>query len=278
MSPETQVRTPDNTNVFAEIPHCKFWAAGPPGPNQPFARNPCLGAILGGAGACEPSSAPGLALPQDPQARPSNAWPIRTPPHAGAEALQARPSTARPIRAPPHAGVDTPQEGACFPGQWQPPPWLSKLDERAQTWQNQEGAVHSDGLSGASTSTSEHLGFHHLYQQGCLGVGPDTWGELQQDKGAAAARTRNNFDFDDIGDEPEDEDPNAPSRQKRNRHCKEKRNRYRRLITRLVELAKTDQQGFLEELKNLPPSIAACDKSRAKLLVTVEHIIACEGK
>mmetsp|Transcript_100190 Transcript_100190/g.322901 ORF Transcript_100190/g.322901 Transcript_100190/m.322901 type:complete len:195 (+) Transcript_100190:182-766(+) len=63
----------------------------------------------------------------------------------------------------------------------------------------------------------------------------------------------------------------APSsRQKRNRHCKNKRDRYRRLVARLVEVAAKDPGAFLAQIGNLPPSIAECEKSKALLLAALE--------
>mmetsp|Transcript_82090 Transcript_82090/g.235833 ORF Transcript_82090/g.235833 Transcript_82090/m.235833 type:complete len:215 (+) Transcript_82090:64-708(+) len=64
-----------------------------------------------------------------------------------------------------------------------------------------------------------------------------------------------------------------PSRQKRNRHCKNKRDRYHRLVARLTDLAATDHGAFLKEMATLPISIASCEKSTAMLLTTLQNIM-----
>lgn len=62
-------------------------------------------------------------------------------------------------------------------------------------------------------------------------------------------------------------------RHQRNRHCKGKRDRYRRLVSRLVELASNDARAFHMEIAKLPPSIAGCEDSRTKLLSTIERLM-----
>mmetsp|Transcript_98493 Transcript_98493/g.276999 ORF Transcript_98493/g.276999 Transcript_98493/m.276999 type:complete len:287 (-) Transcript_98493:257-1117(-) len=69
------------------------------------------------------------------------------------------------------------------------------------------------------------------------------------------------------------QDDAAQSCHKRNRHCKGKRDRYRRLVSRLVELASTDARAFHMEIAKLPPSIAGCEDSRTKLLSTIERLM-----
>mmetsp|Transcript_126597 Transcript_126597/g.405274 ORF Transcript_126597/g.405274 Transcript_126597/m.405274 type:complete len:196 (+) Transcript_126597:83-670(+) len=61
-----------------------------------------------------------------------------------------------------------------------------------------------------------------------------------------------------------------PSRQKKNRHCKTKRDRYRRLLARLTQLATNDRDAFLNEMVNLPTSIGDCEKSKKMLLTTLQ--------
>mmetsp|Transcript_9631 Transcript_9631/g.21147 ORF Transcript_9631/g.21147 Transcript_9631/m.21147 type:complete len:158 (+) Transcript_9631:263-736(+) len=85
-------------------------------------------------------------------------------------------------------------------------------------------------------------------------------------------------DFE-YGDEQEDDDnqgdsqPRRVARQQKNRHCKNKRDRYRRLVHRLVQLALTDSDAFHYEMEhNLPPSIADCPVSRAKLEATIAKV------
>mmetsp|Transcript_73868 Transcript_73868/g.153912 ORF Transcript_73868/g.153912 Transcript_73868/m.153912 type:complete len:228 (+) Transcript_73868:136-819(+) len=76
----------------------------------------------------------------------------------------------------------------------------------------------------------------------------------------------------------EDQDPcEAPvrrmARHQKNRHCKYKRDRYRRMVQRLVKLSIEDPQTFAYEMENnLPPSIAECQVSRAKLEATIESL------
>eukprot|EP00405_Crypthecodinium_cohnii_P054439 CAMPEP_0206618664 /NCGR_PEP_ID=MMETSP0325_2-20121206/60397_1 /ASSEMBLY_ACC=CAM_ASM_000347 /TAXON_ID=2866 /ORGANISM="Crypthecodinium cohnii, Strain Seligo" /LENGTH=254 /DNA_ID=CAMNT_0054140945 /DNA_START=21 /DNA_END=785 /DNA_ORIENTATION=- len=65
------------------------------------------------------------------------------------------------------------------------------------------------------------------------------------------------------------------ARHQKNRHCKYKRDRYRRMVQRLVAMAINDPRGFAFEMEhNLPPSIAECPTSRAKLEATINALRA----
>mmetsp|Transcript_23281 Transcript_23281/g.75289 ORF Transcript_23281/g.75289 Transcript_23281/m.75289 type:complete len:285 (-) Transcript_23281:263-1117(-) len=61
-------------------------------------------------------------------------------------------------------------------------------------------------------------------------------------------------------------------RNKRNRHCKAKRDRYRKLITSLVETKTADPKAYVELLKDLPPSISKCQYTRTKLQEAVDKL------
>jgi len=62
-----------------------------------------------------------------------------------------------------------------------------------------------------------------------------------------------------------------PKNKKRSRFCKAKRDQYRRLVERLVEMLREDPAGFSLESVRLPHSIDCSEEAKDKLLATVRR-------
>mmetsp|Transcript_138853 Transcript_138853/g.443309 ORF Transcript_138853/g.443309 Transcript_138853/m.443309 type:complete len:313 (-) Transcript_138853:147-1085(-) len=155
---------------------------------------------------------------------------------------------------------------------WQPPPVLAA----------EERAPHIDNLFGVPVATCERSSSTPARQGtgSCQQVSAGT----RQDgmSHSHCQMTSSDYFSDDEEIVPETSQsgsddfgsmlPASSSQKKaqKNRHCKAKRDRYRRLIDRLINKAKESREAFLQELENLPPSIAQCEDSKQRLLRTVE--------
>jgi len=68
-----------------------------------------------------------------------------------------------------------------------------------------------------------------------------------------------------------------PTKKKRSRFCKAKRDHYRRLVEQLVQVARENPSGFSLDAVRLPKSIACSEEAKDKLLATVARFAAANA-